>query len=211
MRQLPSLIAVSDRRSLPAGGDLVAWCRGLAAAGVEAVWLREKDLGDAALLHLARQARAALEPPIALLVSGRPDVALAAEADGVHLPSDGLPPAEVVRRFGGRLAVGRSTHSLAEVAEAEAAGADYVTFGPVYESPGKAARGAPNGISELARACSASVPVYALGGLTRDRLAEVAAAGAAGAAGIRLFQEPEGLPSLLAAARAHFPRPEVAT
>jgi thiamine-phosphate pyrophosphorylase len=204
VRPLPSLIATTDRATL-GDVDLVAWCRVLAAAGIGAVWLRERDLADGALLRLARAVRRALPAPALVLVSARPDVAVAAEADGVHLPAAGLPIAPLRRRWGRRLLIGRSTHSRAEVARAKADGADYVTFGPVYATPSKAPFGPPRGVGELASAARLGVAAFALGGVTRERLGEVAAAGAAGAAGIRLFQDPSGLEALVAEARRLFP------
>jgi thiamine-phosphate pyrophosphorylase len=186
-----SLLAISDRASLLARGiDLADWLRSLQGAGGDlAVQLREKDLDDGPLLVLARLARTLLPPPAPLLVNGRLDIALGAGADGVHLPADGLPAAPLRARFGGdaggRLLIGRSTHSVQEVERARDDGVDYATFGPVYSMPGK---GAPVGLGALARAAATGLPVYALGGVTLDRFDELAAAGAAGFAAIRLFQ-----------------------
>jgi thiamine-phosphate pyrophosphorylase len=184
----------------------MAWCRELGAAGVDGLWLREKDLEDGALHRLALAVRAVFAPPLLLMVSARPDIALAAGADGVHLPAAGLPPAPLRRRWGGRLIVGRSTHSLAEVEGAAAAGADYVTFGPVYTTPTKTGFGPPRGLEELSRAARVGIPVFALGGVTRKRLGEVAGAGASGAAGIRLFQDRATLPLLVEEAHGLFSR-----
>jgi thiamine-phosphate pyrophosphorylase len=180
------------------------WFAALSAAGVDALQLREKDLDDLALYELLQQARATLPPPARLLVNGRADVALAGGADGVHLPADGVPAGALRTRFGASLLIGVSTHRLDEVAEARRAGADYVVFGPVYATPGMAAYGAPVGTAGLARAAAHDIPVYALGGVTLDRFPEVAAAGAAGMAGIRLFQSLEGLERVVDAARACF-------
>jgi thiamine-phosphate pyrophosphorylase len=201
------LLAVSDRTSLCAKRgeeDLAPWIRELAAAGVTGLQLREKDLDDRALYGLTRVARSVFPPPGLLLVNGRLDVALAAGADGVHLPADGVPVAALRQRFGPRPLLGRSTHRIEEVEAALMAGADYVTFGPVYPIPGKAAYGEPPGLAGLARAAALGIPVYALGGITLERLGEVAAAGAAGAAGIRLFQEVSRLPELVRAAALTF-------
>jgi thiamine-phosphate pyrophosphorylase len=181
-----SLLAISDRAALGGCGiDLAEWLRALggAATGGLAVQLREKDLDDRALYALARRARSLLPPPIPLLVNGRLDIALAAGADGVHLPADGVPAAALRARFRTAL-IGRSTHSVEEVERARDDGADYATFGPVYATPGK---GEPVGLAALARAATTGLPVYALGGVTLDRFAELAAAGAAGVAAIRLF------------------------
>jgi thiamine-phosphate pyrophosphorylase len=179
------------------------WLHAVAAAGVGIVQLREKDLGDRELYELACLARAALPPPIRLVVNGRVDVALAADADGVHLPADGLPVAAVRARFGPGVLIGRSTHRIEEVEQAREEGADYVTFGPVYASPGK---GPPTGLGELRRATAAGVPVYALGGVTLERFRELAGAGAAGIAAIRLFQTTTTLSQAARAAGEYFCR-----
>jgi thiamine-phosphate pyrophosphorylase len=193
------LLAISDRRGLDAV-TLPAWAAALGEAGVPAVQLREKDLTDRAVFELLRQLRRAL-PASHLLVNGRADLALAAGADGVHLPADGVPTAALRRRFGDALLIGRSTHSVDEVAREAQSGADYVTFGPVFASPGK---GAPVGLDALAAAAELGVPVLALGGVGLAELPRVAAAGAAGAAGIRLFQDLARLPEVVAAARETF-------
>lgn len=209
MPWLPRLIAVSDRRSL-ADGDLGAWTRRLAAAGIEGLQLREKDLDDRALYELTREVRTAFPAPGRwLLVNGRLDLALAAGGDGVHLPAAGIPTAALRRGFGPEVVIGRSTHSPEEVEAAAEAGADYVTFGPVYPTPSKPGWETPPGAEGLRRACRAGLPVFALGGVGLEQLAEVAEAGAAGAAGIRVFQQHrERLAELAAEARRHFPREE---
>ncbi len=197
-----------------AGGD--AWFAALAAAGVDAVQLREKHLEDLALFELAQRARAALPPPALVLVNGRADVALAAGADGVHLPADGVPARALRARFGGSLLLGVSTHRHEEVERAQGDGADYVVFGPVYPMPADSDHGPAAGLAALARTARLGIPVYALGGVTLERFAEVAAAGAAGVAGIRLFQgrpgggtagagDVERYRRVVAAARACFP------
>jgi thiamine-phosphate pyrophosphorylase len=191
------LLAISDRRSLP-DGDLTGWLARCAAAGVDAVQIREKDLDDRTLWEIARNARALLPPATRLLVNGRADVAVAAGADGVHLPSDGVPAVALRRRFGASLLLGVSTHRVEEVERARDAGADYATFGPIWETPGK---GPAQGVAELARAAACGLPVYALGGVTIARFGEVAAAGAAGVAAIRLFQQPPEIREAVEAAR----------
>jgi thiamine-phosphate pyrophosphorylase len=187
--------------------EMADWLRALGKAlgppGAGALQIREKDLEDRALFGLARLARTVLPPPARLLVNGRIDVALAAGADGVHLPADGLPAAALRERFGPGVLIGCSAHSLEEVGRARDAGADYVTFGPVYPTPGK---GTALGTGELARAAALGIPVYALGGVTLERFGELAAAGAAGVAAIRMFQDVAGLPEVARAAREHFGR-----
>lgn len=197
-------LAISDRASLP-GGDLAAWLGLLARTGIDAVQIREKDLDDLALVEIARRARAILPDSTRLLVNGRLDVALAAGADGVHLPADGPPAAALRNRFGPDFLLGVSTHRVEEVERALRDGADYVVFGPVYATPAKERYGPPAGLAGLARAAAVGIPVVALGGITLERLGEVASAGAAGVAGIRLFQPPSDLDAVLAAIRRTFP------
>ena len=194
------LLAISDLSSL--SEPFADWLGRLADIG--ALQIREKSLDDRAVLELAREARAAL-PNAVILVNGRLDIALAAGADGAHLPADGVPIDALRRRFGPGVLLGRSTHTFEEVEAALREGADYVTFGPVYPTPSKERYGPPRGLDELARASRLPIPVYALGGVTLSRFGEVAAAGAAGVAGIRLFQEP-GLAEAAALARRLFPK-----
>ena len=193
------LLAISDRRGLEAV-TLTAWGQALASAGIPAVQLREKDLPDRAVYELLRELRRAL-PATRLLANGRADLAIAAGADGVHLPADGIPTAILRRRFGDALLIGRSTHTVDDVAREAQSGADYVTFGPVFASPGK---GEPIGLDALAAAAEQGIPVLALGGVGIAELPRVATAGAAGAAGIRLFQDLARLPEVVAAAREAF-------
>jgi thiamine-phosphate pyrophosphorylase len=201
------LLAISDLPSL--AEPFADWLRRLAEAGIAgigALQIREKHLDDRAVLELAREARAALPPSAAVLVNGRLDIALAADAGGAHLPAGGVPVDALRRRFGPGVLLGRSTHHVEEVEAALREGADYVTFGPVYPTPSKARYGPPRGLDELARAAKIPIPVYALGGVTLSRFGEVAEAGAAGVAGIRLFQEP-GLSEVARLARRFFPKP----
>jgi len=204
--RVPRLLAISDRRLLaeshgPGPGAFPAWLRELADAGVDALQLREKELPDRRLLELTRLARRLL-PDALIVVNGRVDVALAGGADGVHLPSAGLPIAPLRRRFGRRVVIGRSTHRPEEVAEARRDGADYVTFGPVHPTPSKAAYGPPPGLGGLRRAASHGVAVVALGGVGPEEVAGALAAGAAGVAGIRAFHDPDALRRLRAAVEA---------
>lgn len=201
---MPRLLAISDRRRLAA--PFPEWVAALAAAGVDGVQLREKEADDGELLALGRIARALL-PAAALLVNGRLDVALASGADGVHLPADGLPAAPLLAwaaGLGRRPLVGRSTHTLAEVAAARDEGADYVTFGPVFATPGK---GAPVGTAALAAAARLGVPVLALGGVEPERVAEAIATGAHGVAAIRAFRTADAAAAMVAAAAAAPARP----
>lgn len=153
-------------------------------AGLRAVQLREKDLPVRELLVLAETLREATRRHGArLLVNDRADVAMAAGADGVQRTHESM-PVEAFRRIGGRgFLVGASVHSVGEAREAAAQGADFLVFGPVYETPSKRAYGPPQGREALARVTAAvPLPVLAVGGITPARVSEVLAAGAAGVA-----------------------------
>jgi len=169
-------------------GALLERAARAARAGVDVIQVREKDLSDRALLAVVSAVRAALYSTKArLLVNGRPDVALAAGADGVQVPEEGLPVAEVKRAFPS-LTVGASCHSLDAVRRAAGDGADFVLLGPVFATPGKGER--TLGLDLLAAAAAAvAVPVHAIGGVTPARVPALRAAGARGGAAIRPFLE----------------------
>lgn len=142
-------------------------------AGVAAVQLRAKQLDGRALLDAARALGEVTRGRALLFVNDRVDVALAAGADGAHLPARGL-PARAARRAvemtGKSLLIGCSTHSLAEARASERSGADFVTFGPVFATASKAAFGPPLGLQALAEGARAvAVPVFALGGVDAQR------------------------------------------
>jgi len=174
-----------------------------ACCGVDFVQLREKDLSSRELESLARAAVELLrrdrkpgtenrEPGTGLLINSRSDVALACGADGVHLRSDDLLPVEVRSlwkcRASTRPIIGVSCHSRAEVARAASDGADFVVFAPVFEKRTEA-NSRPSGLDALRQACREGIPVLALGGVTLQNARACLEAGAAGIAGIRLFQE----------------------
>jgi len=171
---------VTDRRQ----GDLLVSVKAAVHDGVEIIQLREKDLDARQLFDLLCRVRdTAAGSRTKVLVNDRLDVALAAGVDGVHLPGHGLPTARI-RPFVTTL--GRSIHSAEEGIEAARDGADFVIFGPIFESPGKK----PVGLDAL-RAVTAAVkiPVLAIGGITHENTTLVVEAGAAGIAAIRLFQK----------------------
>jgi len=183
---LPRLYLITDRSLVP-GGDLAAALDAPLAAGVRLVQLREKDLSARDLLALARAVKARTDAAGArLLINDRADVAVAVGAAGVHLTSADPPVAEMRAWLGPEAVIGVSTHTPAEAAAAGRAGADFVTFGPVYDTPSKRGMGAPVGTAALAEAVrAAGVPVFALGGVDLGALAEVRAAGGHGVAVIR--------------------------
>ncbi len=186
----PRVYLVSDRRLAPDLPRAIAEAlEGLPPRAV-AVQLREKDLGGRDLLELARAVRAACaragQP---LLVNDRVDVALAAGADGVHLPSAGLPPAEARRLLGPSRLVAVSCHSRGDVERALAGGADFATFGPVHDTPSKRGHGPPVGLERLREAAAAGLPLVALGGITAASAGEALRAGATGVGVIRAWLE----------------------
>lgn len=124
-----------------------------------------------------------------LLVNDRSDVALAAGADGVHLTSVSLPPALVRQICGSEFLIGASTHSLEAALAARDGGADFVVFGPVFETESKRAYGPPQGLEKLREVIGElrDFPVIAIGGITLDNAEKCFVVGASGIAGIRLF------------------------
>jgi thiamine-phosphate pyrophosphorylase len=175
---------ITDRHQVPPDRTLVQAVEAALQGGVRAVQLREKDLSAAELYPLARNLRDLTSRYRArLLINDRIDVALAVAADGVHLGGHSLPIAVARRLLGPERLVGVSTHHSAEIAAAAAAGADFVTFGPVFATPSKRAYGLPHGLEALRLACQNSpLPVFALGGIKPCHLDDLYTAGAAGAA-----------------------------
>jgi thiamine-phosphate pyrophosphorylase len=202
---LPLVHLITDRRLAP---DLVARAGAALAGlppGVAAVQLREKDLGGRELLALARALVAVCRARgQRLLVNDRVDVAVAAGADGVHLPAAGVPPGDARRLLGPAALVGVSCHSPSDVARALAGGATYATLSPIYDTPSKRAYGPPLGVAALREAARLGLPLVALGGVDAARAREARAAGAAGVAAIRAWLA-EGEPA--AAVRALLPAP----
>ena len=170
------LYLITDRQQT-AGRALPAVVADALAGGVKAVQLREKDLPAGRLLELARELRSITrEHGARLLVNDRLDVALAAEADGVHLGINSMPVSDVRKLAGNRMLIGYSAHSVAEALQAERDGADFVTFGPVFHTPSKAEYGAPLGLELLAEAAeSLTIPIFALGGVKKSSIPAVMA------------------------------------
>ncbi len=205
------LYYITDRSQFP-GTDveqrsaLLRRIADAARANVDYIQLREKYLTSRALECLAREAvRAVRENSNAtkLVINARTDVALAADADGVHLPDGELPASEVrslwMKSCTRAPVVGVSAHSVADVRYAEAHGADFAVLAPIFEKAGTALNAI--GLAALREACSAlAAPgdveapyhggfrVLALGGVNLGNVQECVRAGAAGVAGIRLFQ-----------------------
>jgi thiamine-phosphate pyrophosphorylase len=175
---------ITNRKAVGGFRPLLELIRDQLHLGVDFIQIREKDLSGRELFEFTLAVLEVRDYEIRkrfatkILVNSRADVALATGADGVHLPADA--PRETLAG----LFVSRSCHTLEEIRLSKA---EIVTFGPVFDTPGK---GPAVGLAGLKAACELGRPVYALGGVNWDNAAECMAAGAEGIAGIRLFQDP---------------------
>ena len=226
--RLPILCYVTDRRSVAAEGSdrheaLLKRVRSAAAAGIDWIQIREKDLSGKELSSLTRDAVAQTKQingrdgrTSRILVNERLDVAWSERAGGVHLGELSLPVHDVRRWLAAKADVARhdkflvgvSCHSVQAATTAAREGADYIFFGPVFATPSKTPFGAPQGRERLAEVCSSGeIPVLAIGGITVDNASDCFAAGAAGIAAIRLFQDAaaEDLAALVTDLHAKFP------
>lgn len=158
--------------------------------GVDFIQIREKDLGDRDLYDLTCLAVSlARGTKCRILVNGRADIALAAGAHGVHLPSVGLQVSEIRPWLPKDFLIGVSAHARDEVRRACMQKADYLLLGHVFPTKSKSGYGSPLGLDYLRATCSsASLPVFGLGGICPELLGAVLETGAAGVAGIGLFQ-----------------------
>lgn len=190
----PRTLVVTDRLRLASRGEadedarVVAFVAAMAAAGVDAVQIRERDWPDGRLLRVTSAARSALMGSTCrVLVNERAHVAIAAGAHGVHLRGDGMPAIRVRRTWPSALLIGRSMHAGDVPSDAE--GADLVMFGTVFPSASKGAGARVVGVSALAEWTrhAGMPPVVAVGGIDTGRCESVRAAGACGVAGIDLF------------------------
>jgi thiamine-phosphate pyrophosphorylase len=195
------LYYITDRRQF-AGDEqqrrerLLVHISKAARCGVDFIQLREKDLTTRELENLAKVAVNAVRSSggtTRVLTNSRTDLAIMAGADGVHLRSKDISPTEVrsIWTLAGRTdrpKVAVSCHTEAEVMKAKNNGADFVVFGPVFENKDRA-KVEPCGFQQLSSACRHGIPVLALAGVTVENAVSCIEAGAAGVAGIRLFQE----------------------
>jgi thiamine-phosphate pyrophosphorylase len=169
------------------GGPLASL---LLSGGVDWIQIRDKDLEGRALMELVQSVMALPNPDsVRILVNTRVDVAMAAGAAGVHLPSGSIAPSVWRAITPAGFLIGVSCHSLEDVLRAEQEGADYVVFGPVFTPLSKTSNLKPRGLDELERVSRAvTIPVLALGGITLENAGVCMEAGAAGVAGITIFQ-----------------------
>lgn len=184
-----NLYLVTDRNRT-GGRPLVPSITEALKGGVKAVQLREKDLKTREFLSLAYELRElTLRYDARLFINDRVDIAIAVDADGVHLGQRSMPPF-AVKRLSRKLIIGVSAHSLKEALTAEASGADFITLGPIYPTPSKLKYGSPIGLDALREVAGRlSIPVFAIGGIGTENLREVIEAGADGVAVISAILE----------------------
>jgi thiamine-phosphate pyrophosphorylase len=186
--RLPVVHLLTDRRLEPDPAARAGAALAGLPPGTAAVHLREKDLGGRDLLSVARALRAVCSARgQLLLVNDRLDVALAAGADGVHLPAAGVAPGDARRLLPAGALVGVSCHSAEDVARARDGGASYAFLSPIFDTPSKREYGPPLGIDALRRAARLGLPLVALGGVGPETAAALRAAGAHGVAAIRAW------------------------
>jgi len=185
--ELPRLYAITDRKKY--GEDFLETLEKILQSGVRMVQLREKDLNDRELYKLAREVRKLTKKYGALfLINERFDVALAVGADGVHLPEHSFPPS-LVKKINPNFIVGFSAHSLDSAKYAEVQGADFITLSPIFKTTSHP-QAEPLGLTALKEVSKVvKIPIYALGGITWERIKICYKNGAYGIAGITMFLE----------------------
>ncbi len=152
--------------------------------GIKAVQLREKELDDRELFTIAKRLKTLTHRFGAkLFINDRLDIALAVDADGLHLGQESVSPKVARKQFGENKLIGVSAHSLDEALRAADDGADFITIGPIYDTPSKRRYGKPIGLNELERvAKKLKIPAFAIGGIKKKKVGEVVNAGAHGIA-----------------------------
>ena len=186
------LYLVTDRTQTQ-GRDLLEVLEQALAGGAQAIQLREKDLTGSELFALAEKARILCRRYDALFfVNDRVDVAIAVEADGVHLGTASIPVETARNLLGPGKIIGASTHSLREANAAAQQGADFIVFGPVFFTPSKASYGSPQGLEALQKIVEKiSSPVYAIGGIKPENVESVRRVGIRGVALISAIMSAE--------------------
>lgn len=178
------LYLITDRKLFSEPLDMFRAVEEALRAGVMAVQLREKDLEIRPLLDMAYRMRELTGSYGAkLFINERVDVAMAVNADGVHLGASGIPASAARKVAGEEMLIGVSAHSVKEARAAEIEGADFITLGPVFETPSKLVYGRPLGAGVIGKAKEGvSLPVFAIGGIKLQCVPEVLKAGADGIA-----------------------------
>lgn len=204
---LPIIYPITSGETTPEA--ILRLVRAAVDAEVPLFQIREKALSARVLFELvARAVELTRSSKTRLLVNDRSDIARAAGADGVHLTTQSLPVDVVRKTCAAEFLIGVSTHSLDEARAAHAAGADFVVFGPVFETESKRAYGQPQGLDKLAEVTSAlgEFPVVAIGGITIENIDECFHAGASGVAAIRLLNDVENMSSVVKTIKSRFRR-----
>jgi thiamine-phosphate pyrophosphorylase len=180
--RLKGLYLVLDTMALK-GRDEVGVAAAAIRGGVKTIQLRDKQRSKAELLAIARKLKElCLEKGVLFIVNDHIDIALAVNADGIHLGQDDLPQPEASRILPIDMLIGRSTHSMAEAVRAQASGADYVAVGSIYPTTSKE-KFKLVGPETLRRTRSkVSVPLIAIGGINHSNVQDVMRAGADGVA-----------------------------
>lgn len=177
------LYVITDRE-LCAPRTLYDTIHDLLDAGVSAIQLREKDLSDAEYIKLAEPLRTLCHAYSAqLFINSRIAIAMEIGADGLHLPGDSASVEKVVEKTNDGFIIGSSVHTLTEAKQREAEGADFITYSPIYPTLSKPGYGPAVGLEELQKVTGTiNIPVFALGGITSERVSECLDAGAYGVA-----------------------------
>ena len=199
---LPIVYPITSGESTP--DRILQLVRAAVDAEVPLFQIREKSLSGRMLFDLVgRAAELTRGSKTRLLVNDRSDIASAAGAGGVHLTTHSL-PVDVVRKiYDAEFLIGVSTHSLDEARAAATAGADFVVFGPVFETESKRVYGEPKGVAKLSEVTHelGEFPVVAIGGITLENAGECFDAGARGVAAIRLLNDADKMLSIVEAIR----------
>ncbi len=195
---LPRLYLITDRKQT-ANRPLTSVVQETIQAGVRLIQVREKDLPTRELIQFTQSVMALMNPVRGIvLMNDRVDLVIALSADGVHLRADSLPLSQARRLLGDRRIIGISTHSIEEVRKAQGEGADFIVFGPVFDTPSKRAYGSPLGLSLLEEACHAStLPIYAIGGISPAVVPTVLSCGAYGIAVISSILQAPYIPDIV--------------
>lgn len=184
---IPKLNLITDRRLFSDNNAFYYAIEKALNAGVRSVQLREKDLPARELLDMAYKLKSLTSQYNSMFfINDRFDIALCVNAEGIHLGQSSIPASAVKKTAKVDLLIGVSTHSLKEAVLAQKEGADFITFGPIYQTPSKMIYGNPVGLSALMEARkSISIPILGIGGIDHDNMREVIDAGADGIAMIR--------------------------